>query len=84
MTTNLKKFVQLFQVRKFWKAVFSGAPRVRVSSREQSPTAKTIWLSIRLRKFGYDVNVRQNADCTDSEGGGRKSGVNPSGEEYID
>ena len=55
-----------------------------VSSREQSPIAKTIWQSIRLRKFGYDVNVRQNADCTDSEGGGRKSGVNPSGEEYID
>lgn len=57
---------------------------MRVSSRERSPIANTIWQSIRLRKFGYDVNVRHNADCTDSGGGGRKLGVSPSGEEYID
>ena len=34
-------------------------------------------------KIGHDVRVRPNADHTDSGGGGGKSGVSRSGEEYV-
>ena len=53
-----------------------GAPRAR------SPIAKKIWLSIHQRKFAYNVSVRLPV-CTDAEGGGSKSDVSPSGEEYV-
>ena len=47
-------------------------------TREQSRIANLV-----IRKIGHDVSVRPIADRTDSGGGGRESGVSPSGEEYV-
>ena len=52
-------------------------------TREQSRIAKKIWYSIYPRKIGHDISVLPNADRADSGGGGRESGVSPSGEEYV-
>ena len=51
----------------------------RNSTRERSPIDKKIWYSIDPRKFGCDVSVPPNANRTDPGGGGRESGVSPSG-----
>ena len=59
-----------------------GAPPVR--ARERSPIAKKIWLTIHPRNFGCDVSVNRPS-VHSLEGGGReaKSGVSPSGKEYV-
>ena len=47
---------------------YSGAPRAREARAERSTMGKKIWLTIHLRKFGYDVAyarppTRTHASC---------------------